>query len=358
MGALAWALFLLECHAAVLWSWNQSEFREQILQWHNDFRAREASSDMAALTYDLAIERKAQAWAELCMFEHSNKIANSVASCRRGKCGQGLGENLWMGDGFIESDLSTIRHALNTWYGEKQFWSLNDGRFDLSNCAAPAEKAAEICGHYTQIVSSRSLRMGCAVASCRGKEWSTYLVCQYDPPGNVVGEQLFALGATCSACPMGHGSCTGGLCRGATPALPAQTVVMDIGCRGDSIFSAGVGDCTLGPPGGSWKSQVIRLLPIGQQWMAQLQFCTQADCEECRVARPQAIGECDSALNFPSAFRFPAAKFNSSALARVATVDGVGLIARSSPVVMFSTQLRVEQEMPSKLRLRSGVRSS
>jgi len=291
MVSLAWALLLLAgCDAVVVSSWNQTVFREQILRWHNDFRAVEGSSNMAALTYDLSIENKAQAWAELCLFDHSNKIANNVASCHQGRCGQGLGENLWMGSGFDQADLSVFRHALSTWHDEKQLWTFKDGRFDLSYCAAEVDKAAETCGHYTQIVSARSLRMGCAVASCQGKEWSTYLVCQYDPPGNVIGEQLFAHGPACSACPMGHETCDGSLCRGATPPVPAQTVVMDLGCGGARNFSVRIGDCTAGPPGSSWKSQVVRVLPIGQQWMAQLQFCIKGDCEECHVARPQVRG--------------------------------------------------------------------
>mmetsp|Transcript_41179 Transcript_41179/g.93088 ORF Transcript_41179/g.93088 Transcript_41179/m.93088 type:complete len:201 (-) Transcript_41179:11-613(-) len=194
--------------------------------------------------------------------------------------------------------------------------------------------------------------MGCAVASCQGKEWSTYLVCQYDPPGNVIGEQLFAHGPACSACPMGHETCDGSLCRGATPPVPAQTVVMDLGCGGARNFSVRIGDCTAGPPGSSWKSQVVRVLPIGQQWMAQLQFCIKGDCEECHVARPQTMGACDSALNFPSAFRFSNSRDDGSSTARVSTPIGAGLAASPSPVVMFSTQLRVKQGMPMKLRSR------
>ena len=41
------------------------------------------------------------------------------------------------------------------------------------------------CGHYTQVVWERSRRLGCGVATCGG---SSVWVCNYDPPGNVLGQ--------------------------------------------------------------------------------------------------------------------------------------------------------------------------
>jgi uncharacterized protein YkwD len=41
-----------------------------------------------------------------------------------------------------------------------------------------------VCGHYTQVVWNRTRALGCAVAADgRRQVW----VCNYDPPGNVVG---------------------------------------------------------------------------------------------------------------------------------------------------------------------------
>lgn len=40
------------------------------------------------------------------------------------------------------------------------------------------------CGHYTQVIWAASTHLGCGMASCGSAEiW----VCNYDPPGNVVG---------------------------------------------------------------------------------------------------------------------------------------------------------------------------
>lgn len=56
--------------------------------------------------------------------------------------------------------------------------------------------SGEVCGHYTQIVWSTTLAVGCAQASCTtnspfgtfsGGVWENS-VCDFNPPGNYVGE--------------------------------------------------------------------------------------------------------------------------------------------------------------------------
>jgi uncharacterized protein YkwD len=45
-----------------------------------------------------------------------------------------------------------------------------------------------VCGHYTQLIWSDTHEVGCAVARDAGREvW----VCNYDPPGNWVGERPY-----------------------------------------------------------------------------------------------------------------------------------------------------------------------
>jgi pathogenesis-related protein 1 len=49
-------------------------------------------------------------------------------------------------------------------------------------------RVGEMCGHYTQLVSRKTKRVGCGVAQLSNREvW----VCNYDPPGNVVGERPY-----------------------------------------------------------------------------------------------------------------------------------------------------------------------
>ncbi len=82
-------------------------------------------------------------------------------------------------------------------FGENLFWS----SAAATPAAVVAEWAAErsgydhaknrcrgVCGHYTQVVWRRSQRLGCGVARCDAAElW----VCNYDPPGNFVGESPY-----------------------------------------------------------------------------------------------------------------------------------------------------------------------
>jgi len=52
----------------------------------------------------------------------------------------------------------------------------------------PANTCRDICGHYTQLVWSGTREVGCAVARDSLREvW----VCNYNPPGNWVGERPY-----------------------------------------------------------------------------------------------------------------------------------------------------------------------
>jgi uncharacterized protein YkwD len=90
-----------------------------------------------------------------------------------------------------------LKHRPSDKYGENLFWS--------SQPATASEVVAEwgseaagydhrtnrckaTCGHYTQVVWSSTKIVGCGVASCGGGDvW----VCNYDPPGNIVGRKPY-----------------------------------------------------------------------------------------------------------------------------------------------------------------------
>jgi hypothetical protein len=85
-------------------------------------------------------------------------------------------------------------HRLDNHYGENLYsisggtsspeqvvgyWADEARGYDIRN-----NTCAGVCGHYTQIVWGKTRTVGCAVATDRRREvW----VCNYDPPGNVVG---------------------------------------------------------------------------------------------------------------------------------------------------------------------------
>jgi uncharacterized protein YkwD len=115
------------------------------------------------LVWDEELAGVAQAWADACVFEHSTNE---------------FGENLYAGTG-----TPSIQDAVTAWAGE-----VADYDYDSNGCSG-------VCGHYTQIVWRDTARVGCAFADCEtlvgagfgGRYW----VCNYDPPGNFVGEKPY-----------------------------------------------------------------------------------------------------------------------------------------------------------------------
>lgn len=130
-----------------------------MLDAHNDWRTRH---NVPPLNWDPAVAAVAQDWADHLaatgVFEHrqNNKY----------------GENIWAGSAgfFAPTD------AVSSWGSE-----VNDYDFDSNTCAA-----GKACGHFTQLVWANTSRVGCGKATGHGND---YIVCNYDPPGNFVGEK-------------------------------------------------------------------------------------------------------------------------------------------------------------------------
>lgn len=108
-------------------------------------------------------------------------FAQNYANQRRGDCrmmhsqNRPYGENLASGSGFVITGVD----AVNMWVGEKADYDYN------SNTCAPNK----VCGHYTQVVWSNSVRLGCARVQCNNGAW--FVTCNYDPPGNYVGQKPY-----------------------------------------------------------------------------------------------------------------------------------------------------------------------
>ncbi|KAL6210011.1 hypothetical protein ACLB2K_020949 [Fragaria x ananassa] len=69
--------------------------------------------------------------------------------------------------------------AVNLWVGEKAYYNYNS-----NTCAS-----GMVCGHYTQVVWRKSVRVGCARVKCMNG--GTFIGCNYDPPGNYAGEKPY-----------------------------------------------------------------------------------------------------------------------------------------------------------------------
>ncbi|BAH91689.1 Os02g0472700 [Oryza sativa Japonica Group] len=79
----------------------------------------------------------------------------------------------------------TAANAVASWASEKQFYNCSDG-----SCAGDqgghSEKQFYKCGHYTQMVWAKTTKVGCAAVNCDADR-GTFIICEYDPPGNVLG---------------------------------------------------------------------------------------------------------------------------------------------------------------------------
>ncbi|CAL0300848.1 unnamed protein product [Lupinus luteus] len=104
--------------------------------------------------------------------------AQSYADQRKGDCnlvhsGGSYGENIAKSSGDL-----TGTDAVNLWVDEKPNYDYN------SNSCVGGE-----CLHYTQVVWRNTQRLGCAKVRC--DNGGTFITCNYDPPGNYVGERPY-----------------------------------------------------------------------------------------------------------------------------------------------------------------------
>jgi hypothetical protein len=135
---------------------------QDILAAHNAARKKVGTPP---LVWSDALAKVAQQWADTLLkngkFEHRPHPQH--------------GENLFE----IRGGNATPAQVVSDWVSEQKNY----------DAAANKCKAGAVCGHFTQVVSKLSRQVGCAVArdGTRREVW----VCNYDPPGNFVGERPF-----------------------------------------------------------------------------------------------------------------------------------------------------------------------
>ncbi|CAL9731715.1 protein Pry1p [Monosporozyma unispora] len=133
---------------------NLSDNASVLLNAHNNKRALHQNTP--SLTWSSELEAYAQNYAN--GYDCSGNLIHS---------GGPYGENLALGYG--------VEGAVEAWYGE-----ISD--YDFSNPGF-----SENAGHFTQLIWKSSTEVGCAIKSCGGS-WGDYVICSYNPAGNVIGE--------------------------------------------------------------------------------------------------------------------------------------------------------------------------
>ncbi|KAL3417816.1 SCP-like extracellular protein [Phlyctema vagabunda] len=132
---------------------SDSTFQSSILDAHNFYRAQHNASD---LSWNDTSADFAQDWSDECNFRHS---------------GGPTGENLAAG-------YANASASVDAWGLEREEYNFNSPGF------------SEETGHFTQLVWGNTTSVGCARSSCQGDNGTPgwYVVCEYYPPGNIVGQ--------------------------------------------------------------------------------------------------------------------------------------------------------------------------
>ena len=131
----------------------------EMLAAHNAVRAHVGEGP---LVWSTRLAAAAQDWAEYLIASHA--FFHSPDNR--------FGENLYRIPGGVASPAQVVA----MWAGEASSYDTRS-----NGCTG-------VCGHYTQIIWSTTRAVGCASASdVEAEVW----VCEYDPPGNIVGARPF-----------------------------------------------------------------------------------------------------------------------------------------------------------------------
>lgn len=187
--------------------------REEILALHNKLRGGvyPTASNMEYMVWDDELERSATHWAEQCQWEHGPQ--DLLMS---------IGQNLAVHWGRYRSPA----YHVQAWYDEVKDYTYPYPH--ECNPWCPERCSGPMCTHYTQLVWATTSRVGCAVHTCSrmnvwGEIWENaiYLVCNYSPKGNWIGEAPYQHGRPCSQCPPSYGGgCRDNLCYKGDPERP------------------------------------------------------------------------------------------------------------------------------------------
>ncbi|XP_017573417.2 peptidase inhibitor 16 [Pygocentrus nattereri] len=158
-----------------------NEQKDRIVELHNQYRSmvEPPAANMINMTWDDTPTVMAEGYVAKCIWNHNPDVQDV------------MGENLFISTGPFDID-----KAMSDWFQEYKNYD-----YETNTCAEN-----EMCGHYTQIVWAKTTKVGCAAHICETVEGlhfqnATMLVCNYVPPGNVVGRKPYEAGKPCSKCP-------------------------------------------------------------------------------------------------------------------------------------------------------------
>lgn len=145
-------------------------------QAHNTVRS-ELGLSQVAWSDDLA--EFAREWAQYLAERNGCQLHHRPDN---GKYRIRYGENLYwasalrLGNGMRKGQKISPQQVVSAWISGRQDYDLARNRCGWGKS----------CGHYTQVVWNTTRRIGCGIAVC--SDLSQIWVCNYDPPGNYLGQ--------------------------------------------------------------------------------------------------------------------------------------------------------------------------
>ncbi|EAA11192.2 AGAP006418-PA [Anopheles gambiae str. PEST] len=180
-----------------------------ILSEHNKRRSQLAQGElkpfqpavrMPTLTWDEELAKQAGNNARSCTYQHD--------SCRNTPVFAWAGQNLALSQssGMNKTVSEVISSSIASWWSEH-----NVTREEQLN-TYPSSYSGPAIGHFTQMASDQSDKIGCAMQNWVSDNWQTYyFVCNYGVT-NIADRPVYKAGAVASKCTTGRNPTLPGLC--------------------------------------------------------------------------------------------------------------------------------------------------
>ncbi|XP_031786448.1 uncharacterized protein LOC100680164 [Nasonia vitripennis] len=169
-----------------------NEEKQKVVDLHNELRQKVAKGQetkgspgpqppakhMPDLEWDDELANLAQKWANQCKFAH-----DTCRDVKRFKVGQNIATIGTTGD----VDSLKLEDLVLMWYNEVEHFDKNNvGRFSGRGANGNA------VGHYTQILWAQTTKIGCGAVKYKDGDFNRFfLVCNYGPAGNYIGEPMY-----------------------------------------------------------------------------------------------------------------------------------------------------------------------
>ncbi|XP_053672453.1 antigen 5 like allergen Cul n 1-like [Anopheles nili] len=189
---------------------NLNQFQNFILDEHNLNRSNIAlgrlrpypsAAKMPTLTWDAELAELADANARSCVYGHDRCRATDKFPY----AGQNIAITRFYGYQFKEKDL--MHKFISSWWGEYM-----DAR-PQHITKYPMSYSGPAIGHFTQIASDRSTKVGCSMWYWKDGQFDVYyFVCNYSFT-NIMDRSVYQAGPPASKCKRGRNSKFPGLCN-------------------------------------------------------------------------------------------------------------------------------------------------